>query len=305
MEVISILPYVDFRLKGTRIQIDLLILPVFLTAIIGNLIQEYSITLGFIIIHELGHIAVGTMCGAKLSSFRLLPVGVNAAIEDLQCSKTQKILIYIAGPLVNIVIAICLYWVHVWDVPVLGGSTFKIMPAVIINLWLAIFNLIPVPPLDGGRIAMELLSGRLGLFRANKLVNLISLFFSLVIISIGTVVLIRSRYNGSFILIGVYILFLLKKNKKEAAILNMKNFILKRSAIVRKGIFPEREIAVMKDVKLLDLVKSMDYSNVFHIIKVLDNDLHVIKSITEQDVLNTIMEGVSDITIEEMLAKNI
>ena len=61
----------------------------------------------------------------------------------------------------------------------------------------------------------------------------------------------------------------------------------------------------MEDVKVLDLVKSMDYSNVFHIIKVLDNDLHVIKSITEQDILNALMEGVSDITVREMLTKNI
>ncbi len=294
------MPYVNFWLKGIRIQINLLILPVILAAIIGNFIAEYSITLGFIICHELGHIALAAICGAKLSSFRLLPVGVNASIEDLQCSKPQKIVIYLAGPLVNIVFAISLYWVHTWEIPICGSIIGKIMPAVIINLWLAIFNLIPVPPLDGGKIAMELLAGRLGFFRANRFMNTFSFFFSFMIICTGTVVLIRSRYNGSFILIGVYILFLLKKNKKEAAILNIKNIILKRSDIIRKGIIPVREIAVMKDVKLLELVKSMDYSNVFHIIKVLDNDLNVIKSVTEQDVLNALTEGSLDITVGEI-----
>ncbi len=294
------MPYLDFRLKGTKIQIDLLILPVFLATIFGKLLMEYSMALGFIICHELGHIAVATICGAKLNNFRLLPVGVNASIDDLECSKTQKILIYVAGPLVNIVVAVSLYWVHIREVSVWGASTFKIMPAIIINIWLAIFNLIPVPPLDGGKISMEILSGCLGLFRANKLMHIFSMFFSFVIICIGTVVLIKSGYNGSFILIGVYILFLLRKNKKEAAILNMRNLILKRSAIIRKGIVPVREIAVMKDVKLLDLVKSMDYSNVFHIIKVLDNDLNLIRSVTEQDVLNALMEGFTDITVGEM-----
>lgn len=295
--------YIEFQVKRTRIQIDLLILPIFLVAIIGNFFLEYSIALGFIICHELGHIASAKMCGARLNSFRLLPIGVNASIEDLQCSKPQKVLIYLTGPLVNIFFAISLYCIHMWEVPVWWFSTFKIMPAVIINLWLAIFNLIPVPPLDGGKIAMELLSGRLGLFRANRLMHIFSLFISVLIISIGTVVLIISKYNASFILIGAYILLLLKKNKKEAAILNMKNFILKRSAIIRKGIFPVREIVVMKDVKLLDLVKSIDYSDVFHIIKVLDSDLNIIKTVTEQDVLNTFMEGISDITVEEMLKK--
>ncbi|AEY64926.1 site-2 protease family protein [Clostridium sp. BNL1100] len=299
------MPHIDFRLKGTRIQIDLLIIPVFLAAMIGKLLVAYSMTLGFIICHELGHIATGAMCGAGLSSFRLLPVGVNAAIDDFQCSKSQKLLIYISGPLVNVVFAIIIYCVHMWKTLAGGFLNVDIMLAITINLWLAIFNLIPIPPLDGGRIAIELLADKVGLFRANRLMNIFSLFFSIMIICIGTVVLIKSRYNGSLVLIGVYIIFLLKKNKKEAAILNMKNFILKRSAIIRKGIFPVREIAVLEDVKVLDLVKSMDYSNVFHIIKVLDNDLHVIKSITEQDILNTLMKGVSDITVGEILTKNI
>lgn len=304
-EVTKVLPHMDFRLKGTRLQIDLLIIPVFLAAIIGKFFVAYSMTLGFIICHELGHIAAGVMCGAGLSSFRLLPVGVNAAIDDFLCSKSQKILIYISGPLVNVVFAIIIYCVHRWKTPAGGLVNVNIMLAITINLWLAIFNLIPIPPLDGGRITIELLADKMGLFRANRLMNIFSLFFSIVIICIGMVVLIKSRYNGSLVLIGVYIIFLLKKNKKEAAILNMKNFILKRSAIIRKGIFPVREIAVIEDVKILDLVKKMDYSNVFHIVKVLDNDLNVIASITEQDILNSLMKGVSDITVGEMIAKNI
>lgn len=305
MEVIKVLPHMDFRLKGTRVQIDLLIIPVFLAAMVGKLLVAYSMTLGFIICHELGHIAAGVVCRAELSRFRLLPVGVNATIDDFHCSKSQKLLIYFSGPLVNVVFAIIIYCVHTWKVPAEGLLNVDIMLAITINLWLAIFNLIPIPPLDGGRIAIELLSDKVGLFRAKRIMNLFSLFFSIMIICIGIVVLIKSRYNGSLVLIGVYIIFLLRKSKKEAAILNMKNFILKRSAIIRKGIFPVREIAVLEDVKVLDLVKSMDYSNVFHIIKVLDNDLHVIKSITEQDILNALMEGVSDITVREMLTKNI
>ncbi|WP_024831941.1 site-2 protease family protein [Ruminiclostridium josui] len=297
------MPNLDFRLKGTRIQIDLLILPVFLLAMIGRLLVEYSMTLGFIICHELGHIVAGAVCGAELRSLRLLPVGINAAIEDFQCSKSQKLLIYISGPLVNVVFTIIIYCVCMWRTPS-GGLTVNLMLAVTINLWLAIFNLIPIPPLDGGRIVIELLADKVGLFRANRFMNRFSWFFSIMIICIGIIVLIKSRYNGSFILIGVYIILLLRKSKKEAAILNMKNFILKRSAIIKKGIFPVREIAVLEDVKILDVVKSMDYSNVFHIIKVLDRDLHVIKTITEQDVLNTLMKGVTDIKIGEIIAKN-
>ncbi len=302
-EVTKALPNLDFRLKGTRIQIDLLILPVFLLAMIGRLLVEYSMTLGFIICHELGHIVAGAVCGAELRSLRLLPVGINAAIEDFQCSKSQKLLIYISGPLVNVVFTIIIYCVCMWRTPS-GGLTVNLMLAVTINLWLAIFNLIPIPPLDGGRIVIELLADKVGLFRANRFMNRFSWFFSIMIICIGIIVLIKSRYNGSFILIGVYIILLLRKSKKEAAILNMKNFILKRSAIIKKGIFPVREIAVLEDVKILDVVKSMDYSNVFHIIKVLDRDLHVIKTITEQDVLNTLMKGVTDIKIGEIIAKN-
>lgn len=297
--------FVDFRINRTELMIDLLVIPVLLVAAWKNFIIQYTITFGFILCHELGHIAIAKKQGARLHSIRIMPIGVNAAIDDLECNKVQKIMIYLAGPLVNLIFAVISYCICMWKSTPVGLFNDKIMLAISINLWLAIFNLIPIPPLDGGKVLMELLTRRIGLFSANRFINIISVIFSFVIIGIGMVVLIKSRYNASFIFIGVYILFLLNKNKKEAAILNIKSFVFKRSAIIRKGICPVREIAVMNDVKLLEVVKSMDYADVFHKINVLDNDLNIIKVITEQDVLNAFMEGSQDMTIAELLTKNV
>jgi stage IV sporulation protein FB len=291
------------KIKKAVIEIDFLIIPVLLLVIWKRIYVPYLITLVFITAHELGHICAACKHDAGFCSFRIMPVGVNAVIDDKQCSASQKIRIYLAGPIVNMIFALAIITINNWwpSVNCFVPNMWKLVFSI--NLWLAVFNLLPFPPLDGGRTVMELLSRRIGLLRAGKQLYIFSVLFSLTIIIVGVIILIKNIYNASLIFVGVYIFLYIKESKKETAILNMKNFVFKKSRIIRNGIFPVREIVVMENVKLLDVVKSMDYADVFHLINVLDDSMRLKWVLTEQEILDALMENRYDTTISELLTK--
>lgn len=86
------------------------------------------------------------------------PVPVN--YTRLHNPKRDMMLVGIAGPAINVVIAIVLSFFLKFNL--FSGATELISLAIFINLILAIFNMIPIPPLDGSRLAMGLLPSNIG-----------------------------------------------------------------------------------------------------------------------------------------------
>jgi len=92
------------------------------------------------------------------------PVPVN--FGQLRNPKRDMLWVAAAGPGANLFMAIC--WALVLKLVLIGGETYFSAPlkgmaeiGIVINVVLMILNLFPLPPLDGGRIAISLLPGRL------------------------------------------------------------------------------------------------------------------------------------------------
>lgn len=84
------------------------------------------------------------------------PVPVN--FMNLRHPKSDMIWVGMAGPAINIIIAVCMSFLLKLNVP--AAAHDLLTTAVLVNLMLAIFNLIPIPPLDGSRLVMGLLPAR-------------------------------------------------------------------------------------------------------------------------------------------------
>src|SRR5258708_36090528 len=122
-----------------------------------------------VLAHEFGHILTARAFGVLTPDVILLPIGGVARLERIPEKPLEEFLIAIAGPMVNIVIAFGL--VLVTSATLDGGSLAPVESAKVSivdrlasgNLFLALFNLIPAFPIDGGRILRALLPGRLRL----------------------------------------------------------------------------------------------------------------------------------------------
>jgi len=291
---------VRIRIRQIEIQISIFIISVPLLLLISGCLPEYAIAFFSIALHEMGHMVVAYFLGYKMSVVRLTPVGFSLSINGRDFTRVNSIKIYTAGPVMNLLLFA-------------GGSlaafafpefnrTLNLLSTT--NLYLALFNLIPAFPLDGGRILLEVLAGRMGLFAAGRMIRRLAMILSIALLLLGTVQLYMSGFNFSLILIGLYIIIVLKTGRMESAIMNIRQIIYRRSRLMKKGIYPSRDLVVIESTLLSETLKSMDFDR-FHIVYVLDSDLKLMKAFTENEILNAIVEGGEGMTFEMLLKGNV
>lgn len=166
-------------------------------------IEIYAILMTFALVHELGHLVAGIFLGLKVKNINIMPFGVSINFEDYSNKYVlKKIIIAIAGPLTNLIIVI-LGIFNEWKDNIIYA-----------NMLIGMFNLIPLYPLDGGRILKYILhlttSSKEAEITTYKLSNV--LIIILTIISSFGVMLIE---NIGIVLIILYLwMLVIRENKR-------------------------------------------------------------------------------------------
>lgn len=140
-----------------QIRIDLKICIILLIFLVTKQADLYLVFMLFAILHELGHLITGLILGFRPKSFSLMPMGLsicfkvknqdyNKKIKNAKYITLKKLLISFAGPLTNFTIA---FLIAISSFEFLNVAKETIIYA---NILIGLFNLIPIYPLDGGRI---------------------------------------------------------------------------------------------------------------------------------------------------------
>lgn len=155
-----------------------------LRAALGGLVA-LLLVFGSVLLHEYGHALVARRYGIPTKDITLLPIGGVAQLERMPEDPKGELAVSIAGPAVNAVLAAIFYGAIVLlgrvDMPahpMLPGRSL-LEQLVWINVTLAVFNLVPAFPMDGGRVLRALLALRMGHAQATQIAATLGQGFAL------------------------------------------------------------------------------------------------------------------------------
>lgn len=202
-----------------KIKLNLQIFIFILIFIVTRQIKIYGILMLFALIHEVGHMLAGMLLGLKPSSLEIMPCGLSISFDVLPKNYNKKIkkgtlltikklIIALMGPITNLLLIIiyCMYNIDFFGIP----REFVVYS----NILIGVFNLIPIYPLDGGRIVKNIIHIFYGLEESYKITNAISNITAILLTVISSISILYFK-NIAILLIIIYLWCLVVVENKK------------------------------------------------------------------------------------------
>lgn len=194
-----------------------------------------------VILHELGHAFAARFFGIPTRDITMYPFGGVASLARLPEKPLQELIVALAGPLVNfLLIGVFGFLLWLLGAPqVFSPEVLILRPAGIPSLWyflyalsamnaiLAIFNLLPAFPMDGGRVLRALLAIRLPYLRATQIAALVGQAFAVLFILVGIL------GNPVLILVGFFVFVAATQERRHVEERSVMRGFTVRDAVMR------------------------------------------------------------------------
>ena len=210
-----------------QIKVNLKIFVFIIIFWITRQIEIYGILMLFAFFHELGHLFAGIILGFKPKSLSINPVGLSIAfhvkVDDYKervrkgnILAVKKLIIALMGPAVNFLIVIVFM---LFDL-----DFFYIRREFVIysNILIGLFNLIPVYPLDGGRILKSMLHIVVGLQKSYEYINVVSNVCVVMLTFFSSIIVFYLKNLSVVVIIGYLWYLIINENKRYA---KMRNWV--------------------------------------------------------------------------------
>lgn len=249
-----------------------------------------------VVLHEFGHAIAAKSFGINTPDITLLPIGGVARLERMPEEPKQELIIAVAGPAVNVVIALCL-------IPAIGGlenlnpwtaihSSNVLVFLYGINVVMLLFNLLPAFPMDGGRVLRSLLATRMNYARATQIAASVGQGFAFVFGFIGLL------HNPFWILIAFFVYI---GASQEAALAQMRD-VSRRFPVSSAMV---REFRTLPDTATLEEAVDALLATSQHDFPVVDAAGNVAGVLTRTDLIGALRKHDPNIRVADVMRRNI
>ena len=180
--------------------------------LITRQIKIYGLLMLFAFIHEIGHLLSGLFLGLKVHNIKIAPFGFSIAFlptEKNRKTSIKKLIIALAGPITNLIV-ICIVYIFC---SIIKKSNLAFSTDIIYaNLLLFLFNMLPIYPLDGGRVIKEILNINFGEKNSYKYIKNISYTTVIILTMISSIAVLIYKNIAIPIIISYLWIIVIKEN---------------------------------------------------------------------------------------------
>ena len=285
-----------FKLGTIKVKLNYLLMPLlFLYYYLGYGL-EVLIGLSSVLIHELFHSITANKLGITVKEIELFPFGGIAKVSNnLSGDPSKEIIVSLMGPISNFLLVGLFFIIERFYM-----SHYVFDMIIKTNISIGLFNILPIFPLDGGRILRGHLSRVMGFKSATKILSKTTYVLTFLGVLFGVIVLIMNKNGIYFILLSCFIFIAAKKEKNMAVFLFMGEIIKKREELLNRRIMGSHILVALNVTtgkEILDCFLPQKY----HIIIIIDHEGKAVGYIKENELLDGIIENGIDVPLESLL----
>ena len=273
---------------GSLFGMEIYIHPAFPILILSGLVfGQWAIMRVMLVVlaaHEIGHALAAKAVGLRVPSLELTPVGGVAKIEGLyETEPWRDIVVSVAGPLTNLLIAMgAAFGAH----PLGWWPGQHVQTLIRCNIALMLMNLIPVLPLDGGRILRGVLCKWMPRSRATRILAYAGMALGGLVMAAGIILLVKGHANLTLIMTGSYLIYAAASERHEAVEQVVRTLSKRSGQMLTEGLLPTKWMTLSKDYPVSKIPAKLSPKH-HHMFTIVDpNGLLPLGTITERDLLN-------------------
>lgn len=282
-------------IKITRFfYIHILIVPLIVVAYTTKSMVTFGITYSVVLVHELFHLFAALVLRVPVQSVILMPFGMTLRLHVTIIKQPYKeILVALAGPFANLLMILFFRYNISYDT--LNGQLFLIANAAVMCL-----NMIPILPLDGGRVLRAALMHKTGLRQTVKWMRRLSYGILAVLAGCAVFLLIFTKGNMSLVMICAFLMYHTLEEKRCSELLHMQAFLNDKEKLQKDALIPNKQLVIHKDTHIKTVLKKWNFST-FYIVSVIDDELSLVGTVTESDMIRAVIKMGYGITAGQML----
>ena len=256
---------------------------------------EFACCFTAVVLHEFAHAKLAKRLGYELNEIKIMPYGA-ALCGNVDITPKHEISIAAIGPIFNLVLA-TVFAAMWWLIPVSYAFTGTFCMC---NMYIGLFNLLPVYPLDGGRIAFALLSAKLKRQKAYLVMRIISLVMGLVAIALFCVSAVYAL-NPCFLSVGLFMTVSALIPDARARYRALFSLSERRSRM--KKPIEVKICAVTADTPSVELCSHLDPDR-FCIFRIYDDGMNAVGEIDEISLVEFVKQNGYDKSISDVMRNN-
>ena len=276
-----------------RIKLNVFFILFLFASYFAGWLQQSLILFASVLLHELGHVFAAKKLRIQVYEVELLPYGGVARMEELsKLGGAAEALVSIAGPATSLTIAAACYFCR--DVSVLAEQIGRY------NLIICVFNLLPVIPLDGGKLARNMLIFFMGYRQVTRLLVLVGRAFAFILLGYNIHLLATGGRSAALIIAAVFVYIGTVKEEKFSSYYYLFTGNSTKNNMIENGRIRKRFLKAREDTRIRTVVNRFSPVTLCYV-KVVDASGEIKRILSEDEIMQGFLKYGYDGRIRQII----